>query len=107
MTWKTKRRGNIIELRKTFSSHPDYANILIVVSDDGNVVVSMNGKAQMTIGDITEMHDCVGQALYDVSIPELKIAVDHERSCKLTRYPDLRGDARDETVNCSCGAIKK
>ena len=62
MTWEfTKKRGTI-ELRNTFASQPHYANVLIVVDADGGVVVSMNGKAPMTVEDINDMNDAVKNA---------------------------------------------
>ncbi len=62
MTWEiTKKRGTV-ELRKSFSSHPHYANVLIVVDTEGGVVMSMNGKAAMTADDMNDMNDAVKNA---------------------------------------------
>lgn len=106
MTWKTVRKSNIIEIRKTFSVGSNYANVLIVVSES-DIIVSMNGKAQMTFVDMDNMAEAINDAELELSIPELKIAVEHESWCKLTRYLDLRGDAETETINCSCKAIEQ
>ena len=64
MTWEITEKRDTIELRKSFSSQPHYANVLIVVDTKGGVVVSMNGKASMTVDDINDMTDAIEYAQY-------------------------------------------
>ena len=62
LSWKANIKiKDRIELRKNFSSQPHYADVLIVVNRD-DIVMSMNGKAVMTLPDIIEMTAAIGKA---------------------------------------------
>lgn len=52
--WTGVHKDGTIELRKTFSKPPHYAQVLIIV-DGENVTMSMNGKAAMSLDDALEM----------------------------------------------------
>ena len=62
MSWKANTNlKDKVELRKNFSSQPHYADVLIVVTQD-DIVMSMNGKAVMTLSDIIEMTAAISKA---------------------------------------------
>ena len=52
-----------VELRKSFETRPNYAQVLIVVDKDANAIFSMNGKASMTASQIDEMAEVVHDAV--------------------------------------------
>ena len=55
-----------VELRKTFSKAPNYAQMLIVVDSDDAVTVSMNGKASMNVQDVLEIAKVVVEAQFRI-----------------------------------------
>lgn len=59
--WTGYSKGKVIELRKTFSNHPNYAQVLIVITDKDNVTFSMNGKAGMTLNELSELADVINE----------------------------------------------
>lgn len=59
--WRGINKGDCIELRKTFSKHPNFSQMLITITGD-DVVMSMNGKAPMSVEDIAEIGEVVKEA---------------------------------------------
>lgn len=53
---------NVVELRKTFSSGGNFAQVLIQVGPGLGVKMSMNGKAAMSLSDIKIMHGAIIEA---------------------------------------------
>ena len=50
------------ELRMSFETSPNYAQVLIVVDKDESAIFSMNGKASMTANEISRMASAVAEA---------------------------------------------
>jgi len=57
-----------VELRKSFETRPNYAQVLIVVDKDANAIFSMNGKASMTASQIDEMAEVVHDAVEKLKV---------------------------------------
>ena len=66
--WKGKhinkgKDNERVEVRKTFSSRDNYAQMLMVVTKGEGVTISANGKMDMTFEELKEFNEAMTEAL--------------------------------------------
>lgn len=56
-----------VEVRKTFSSRDNYAQMLMVITKGEGVTISANGKMDMTFEELKEFNEVINEAVETIN----------------------------------------